>query len=150
MKKIYLLILLIFTICVPTFAQHKKGKNHDEMRKEYQEYKMKVLAQEMDLKDDQQKKFFELYKKESDERHVLHHQLRDLNKKVKDGKNVSEKEYDKLNKMIAETKEKDAAIEKKYDSEYSKFLSSKQIFKMKEVEEMFRAKLREMRSKKGK
>lgn len=150
MKKLYIIILMVMAFCVPSFAQHKKGKSHDEMRKEYQEYKMKVLAQEMELKEDQQKKFFELYKKECDERHALHHQLRDLNKKVKEGKNVSEEEYDRLNKMIADTKEKDAEIEKKYDAEYSKFLSGKQIFKMKEIEEKFREKLREMKAKKRK
>ena len=150
MKKAYFLLLLALLACLPAVAQNKSGKNHETMRKEFREYKMKVLAQEMELKEDQQKRFFELYKKESDERHSLHHQLRDLNKKVKEGKNVSDEEYDRLNKMLSETKDKDAEIEKKYDAEYSKFLSGKQIFKMKEVEEQFREKLREMRAKKRK
>ena len=41
-------------------------------------------------------------------------------------------------------REKGAAIEKKYDGQFSKFLSPKQIFKMKEADENFNRRLRKM------
>ena len=47
-------------------------------------------------------------------------------------------------------KEKDAELSKKYDDKFSKFLSPKQLYKMKEAEESFRRKMQEMRRKKSK
>lgn len=150
MKKLLLIITMALCLCLPGYSQHKSKKSREELRKEYREYKMKVLAQEMDLKADQQKKFFELYNQMSDERHSVRHGLNDLNKKLKEGKNLSEEEYERLNQAVTEARDKDNEIEKKYDAEFKKFLTGKQIFKMKEAEEQFRRKMQEMRSKKQK
>ena len=48
---------------------------------------------------------------------------------------------------MTEAKEKDAEIEKKYDAIFSEFLTSKQVYKMKDAEEKFRNKMHEMRHK---
>lgn len=145
-KYIILLIASIFAI-LPADAQQRKGKDHDAMFKEVQDFKLKFLAQEMELREDQQKKFFELYNQMSDEKGKLFRETKNLEKKLTDSKDASDSEYEAVSKAITAAKEKDAEIEKKYDEKFSQFLSAKQVFKMKEAEGKFRDKMREMRHK---
>ncbi len=81
------------------------------------------------------------------ERGKLFRSTREIEKKLRDGK-PSEQEYTEACRALTEAKEKDAEIEKKYDAIFSEFLSSKQIYKMKDAEEKFRNKMHEMRHKK--
>ncbi|MDE6297623.1 MAG: hypothetical protein K2L89_07220, partial [Muribaculaceae bacterium] len=116
-----------------------------EKRKEFREYKMKFLAQEMGLKDETSKKFFEVYNQLSDERFDIRREMHIINKKIKSN-SAGDADYATLNRL----KEQDADIEKKYDAKFSTFLTSKEIFKMKEAENVFRQKLHEMKAKKDK
>lgn len=144
MKKFTLLLLLILAAVIPVLAQHK-GKNHAAMRKEVQEFKLKFLAQEMELKEDQQKKFFDLYNRMTDEKIKVFKETKALEKKLSDTANASDAEYDEVSKAITAAKEKDAEIDKRYDEKFRQFLTPKQIFKMKAAEEKFRDKMHEMR-----
>ncbi len=144
MKKFYILFALMLFAVVPIWA-HGKGELTPEKRKEFREYKMKFLAHEMGLKNDAKKKFFEIYNQLSDERLDLRREMHEINHKIKENK-ATDADYATLNKL----KEQDAEIEKKYDAKFATFLSSKQIFKMKEAEKVFRQKLHEMKEKKDK
>lgn len=139
-----MILILVLLAVIPMTAQ-EKGKLSPEKRKEFREYKMKFLAQEMGLKEETSKKFFELYNQLSDERLDIRMEIHDLNKKIKKG-TATDQDYARLNKL----KEQDAEIDKKYDAKFATFLSNKEIFKMKEAEEVFRKKLHEMKSKKEK
>ncbi|MDE6338281.1 MAG: hypothetical protein K2K97_00660, partial [Muribaculaceae bacterium] len=85
--------------------------------------------------------------KMGDERMQLFEEIRRLEHKLKKEETPSEEDYAKVSKAITDAKEKDAEIEKKYDSQFSKFLTSKQIFQMKRAEDKFRQKMSEMRHK---
>lgn len=146
MRKFSCLMLLLLAVMIPVCAQNK-DKDRQNMRKEITEFKMKYLAQEMELKDDQQKKFFELYSQMSEEKGKLFRETKALEKKLSDSKDASDEEYQKVSKAITAAKEKEAEIDKKYDEKFSEFLSQKQIFKMKSAEEQFRNKMHEMRHK---
>lgn len=147
MNRFFLIILLCFVAAVPSFAQKNKT-DKETMRKELMEFKLKFLAQEMDLKEDQQQKFFDLYKQMSEERVKVFKETKALENKLKSNPDASDAEYEAVSKAITAAKEKDAAIEKKYDDKFAQFLTSKQIFKMKGAEEKFRQKMHEMRHKK--
>ena len=67
---------------------------------------------------------------------------------MKENKNATEQDYEALSEAINTSKIEDAEMEKRYDGQFSKFLTGKQIFKMKEGEESFRKKMREMRREK--
>lgn len=149
MKKLSLFLLLILTLCIPAAAQHK-GKDREVMRKEIHEFKLKFLAQEMDLKEDQQKKFFDLYNQMTEEKVKLFKETKALERKLSDAANVSDAEYEKVSKSITAAKEKDAEIDKRYDEKFAQFLTPRQIYKMKEAEVKFRDKMNEMRHKKRK
>lgn len=129
----------------PAFAQ-EKSKDPKTMRKEILEFKMKFLAQEMDLREDQQKRFFDLYTQMSNEKAKLFRETRQLEKKIDN--NASEAEYEAVSRAITAAKEKDAEIDRRYDAKFSEFLTSKQLFKMKSAEKKFRQKMHEMRHKK--
>lgn len=147
MKKIILLLTLLTAVLVPAFAQNR-GKDRESMRREVQEYKLKFLAQEMDLKEDQQKRFFDLYKQMTAEKVRVFKETKALEKRLNNSEDASDAEYETVSRAITEAKEKDAEIDRKYDKLFSQFLTSKQIFKMKAAEEKFRDKMHEMRHKK--
>lgn len=132
-------------------ARDHDGKKHDKMFEEVQEFKMKYLAQEMELKDDQKEQFFKLYDEMCRKRFEAMKPAWTLEKNLKKKSSPSEEEYQKAAEAMSKAKEQSAAIEKEYTEKFSKFLSQKQIFKMKEAEEEFRKKMQEMRqNKKGK
>ncbi|MDE6382250.1 MAG: hypothetical protein K2L57_05210 [Muribaculaceae bacterium] len=147
MRKTMLLMALLMCVAIPVAAQHK-CKDKEAMRREVREFKMKFLAQEMDLKEDQQKQFFEVYTQMSEEKTRTVSEARRLEKKLAASKDASEAEYEAVSKAITEAKEKDAEIEKRYDGKFAQFLTPKQIFRMKAAEEKFRDKIHEMRHKK--
>ena len=97
----------------------------------------------MELSEEQTQKFIELYSKMSDERFARFRKVKELEKRVKENKNASEQDYEALSEAMNTAK-----IENRYDAQFSKFLTGKQIFKMKEGEESFRKKMREMRREK--
>lgn len=86
----------------------------------------------------------------SDERMQVFEQTRRLERKVKKDPQATDEDYAAVSRAITEAKEKDAAIEKKYDAKFSTFMSSKQLFKMKAAEEKFRQKMNEMRHRRRK
>lgn len=148
MKKLLLLLMLIVAGATMAFAHpgpKDKGPDKEMMRK-IQEYKIKYLAQEMELKGDQKERFTVLYKEMSTERHKIWRQVRELEKSV--GKNASEEDYARVSKAISDARLRDATLEQEYDRKFSEFLSQKQIYKMKEASEEFRRKMEEMHHKK--
>jgi len=146
MNRILLIITLLLTALAPMAAQNR-CRDRQAMRREVEEFKLKFMAQEMDLKEDQQKKFFEVYRQMSDEKEKLFKETKALEKKLADSENATEAEYENVSKAITAAKEKDAEIEKRYDEKFSQFLTSRQIFQMKSAEHKFREKMHEMRQK---
>lgn len=141
MKRFALLLMMIIALSSVSFAQKK---NNEGKNVEYKEYRMKVLAQEMDLKEDQRKKFFELYEQMWAEKIKLFKDTKALEKKLKDSSEVTDEEYKKASDAITNAKEKIAEIEKRYDEKFSQFLSQKQIYKMKSVEDKLNQRSREI------
>lgn len=128
-------------------GNHGKGHLHKEMR----EFRMKYVAQEIELRDDQRKEFLEVYSKMLDERRDAFADVRRLDKAIKEKKTPSEADYKALTEAKNNAASKIVEIDKKYDEIFSKFLSQKQIVKMKDAEEKFRKRMMEMhKEKKGK
>ena len=146
MKKLILLFILIVATAVSVSAHPDGNRRPDEKKlKEIREYKMKYLAQEMELKDDQKAKFVELYEKMSDEKRKNFESMRDMERRLK--KNATEAEYKELSTKISDCRIRDAQIDKEYDAKFAEFLTQKQIYKMKESEEKFRKKMMDMHHK---
>lgn len=145
MKTIYMMLVMLLVAMVPAYGQKHDKKSKEEMRKEIRDFKIKYLAQEMDLNEEQKEKFVPLYDKMSEERRELYKNARTLERKVRKTKNASESEYEAAAKAMTEAKDRDVELVKRYDAQFAKFLSAKQIFKMKEAEQEFDRRMRKMR-----
>ena len=147
MKRLLMLLGLVMALLVPAVAQppgREKG-SRENMRREMMEFKVKYLCQEMELSGQDEARFTELYTRMSQEREKLFLESRRIEKQLKGNKDASEAEYEAATKAFQQLREKDAQIEKRYDAEFAKFLTAKQIYKMKEGEHEFRNRMHKMR-----
>ena len=85
------------------------------------------------------------YPRMSDEKWKNFSTTRQLEKKVEADDNATDADYEEVSRAVTLCKEKDAEIERRYDACFKKFLTAKQIFKMKASEEKFRQKMKEMK-----
>ncbi|MCH5237619.1 MAG: Spy/CpxP family protein refolding chaperone [Muribaculaceae bacterium] len=146
MKRLYLFLFFLMTVCFGMMADDlPKDSKRDKMFKEVQEFKMKYLAQEMNLTEEQKPRFFELYSEMSRSREECHQPVKELEQKIRKNKDVSEEDYQNLTDARNKANLEYAEIESEYDEKFSTFLTPKQIYQMKEGEKNFRKKLEEMR-----
>lgn len=153
LNRILLILIIAVCGCGTSFAERfecpsSDGKSKEQIFREIQEFKLKYLAQEMDLKEDQQQEFFDLYNEMSRKRFEAMRSARSLENKLRKNKDASEEDYRAVTEALNKARADEAAIEKEYDTKFSKFLSQKQIFKMKSAEDSFRKKMEEMRHRK--
>lgn len=139
-------ILILFAALLGTFAASAQAgkKCSPEMIKEIREFKVKFIAQEIGLRDDQRTRFVETYNSLMEEEGILFGEMRAIKKRLKNRKDVSDAEYNQVSQAMTENKEKSLALEKKYDALFSKFLSAKQVYEMKDAEMKFRRKMEQM------
>ena len=145
--KLFILIAAI-VFAIPSFAQKHGNKDHEAKKKEMLEFKLKFLSEQMELKEEQKKQFYEVYSQMESERRAIYKKIRNAEKSIKNNKDASEADYDKASKEITEAKAEMAQIEKKYDDKLATFLSKKQLYKLKEAETTFTEKMRSCRDKK--
>ena len=150
MTKHLLLILALLVGGLSAAAQKHEGKKGENMMKELQEFKIKFIAQEIDLQDSQKAKFVELYNEMTTKRMDAMRDAWKMERDLKKNKEATEADYQAVTDAMTKAKAEDASIEKNYDEKFATFLSQKQIFKMKEAENEFRKKMAEMRHKHGK
>ena len=145
MRKIYLLILLMAASIGYAFAKDEDPGKRKKMFKEVQEFKMKYLAQEMDLSDSQKKQFFELYEEMSKSKHDCYKEALEMDRTLKEDKNATEADYQKVTEAFNKANLESAEIDNQYNEKFAEFLTPKQIYKMKEAETNFKSKLEEMK-----
>lgn len=134
------------------YAQDKKkhgGKSHAEMRKEMRDYKLKFLLQEMELNEETQAKFSELFKEHFEAQGKLFREKRQAKKALEVKSEPTDADYQAYQKVEKSVKEREQAIDQQYRNNLDKILSPKQRYKLQQAEDEFRAKMHEMRAKKG-
>lgn len=144
MKRIFMILFALIGVFALAQAQPEPGPRkgpNPKMWKEIQEFKIKYLAQEMDLPADKMKHFSEIYNEMSDKRKTVFDEMRKTKRAIDKDKNATEADYEAATKKMEELRVRDMAIEKEYDAKFATFLSKKQIFKMKTAEESFGRKL---------
>lgn len=130
------------------FCMNAQKKGNAQAEKELQEYKIKFLSQEMDLKSSQQSKFVELYTRMTNEKRKVYESAIELSNKVKNDPSANSSEYTRATEAMTQAKIQEGKIDQKYDAEFRKFLTSKQLYQMKEAEAKFRKMLKNLRDKK--
>lgn len=147
MKRLVLLLLVAVAGFSAMHADDNDKKKREQMMREVQEFKIKFIAQEIELTDAQKERFVQLYNEMSEKRNACMSSAMKLERKVRHDKNATDADYQKASEAMSKARAEDLAIEKEYDKKFEQFLSSKQIFKMKNAENKFRDKMQQMRQK---
>lgn len=146
----YLKILLLIVILTPLnmFAdkpkgQHKGGdKDRTEWFRKLKEAKHNFMIKELDLTEAQRADFFRLYDAKEAERHEAERKVRTLEKEIKKkGAATTEDDYDRAIAAQYQLNHELAKIESKYESEFRKVITKRQLYKLRHVEFEFQRKL---------
>ena len=140
------MVLSIFMIAGISAMAQEKHHPRKEISKEVREFRIKYVAQEMELREDQMDKFVDTYSALMEERKAAYDDVRSLERKVcRYDKDASEADYKALSEARTRAKAADAEITARYDKKFATFLTQKQIFKMKEAEDKFRERMSQIR-----
>ena len=141
MKKIVSILLFALAITLASSAQNSRTKFVSDM---YQA-KHEMIIEELGLTPTQQKQFMPLYEQMEREIYQVNRNARALANEVEKKKNPSDRDYEVAASALSNTRIQEVDIEAKYFEKFSKILTKKQLFQLKQAEGKF---TREMLSKK--
>ena len=141
MKRIVAILTLVLTLTSAATAQNGRTKFATDM---YQA-KHEMIIQELGLTPTQQKQFMPLYEQMEREIYQVNRNARALAAEVEKKKNPSDRDYEAAASALSNTRVQEGEIEAKYFEKFSKILSKKQLFQLKQAEAKF---TREMLAKK--
>lgn len=141
MKKIVSILLFALAITLASSAQNSRTKFASDM---YQA-KHEMIIEELGLTPTQQKQFMPLYEQMEREIYQVNRNARALANEVEKKKNPSDRDYEAAASALSNTRIQEGDIEAKYFEKFSKILTKKQLFQLKQAEGKF---TREMLSKK--
>lgn len=149
MRAKILILMLTVLFAIPTFAQ-KHHEDREARYKEMMEFKLKTLADELDLNDSQRKQFNEVYMQMETERRAIFKKIKETEKSIASKQDASDAEYEKASREISAYRDQMIQVDKKYEEKFASFLTKKQIYKLKEAEDKFMEKMRKCRDKRKK
>lgn len=150
--KKFALLVIICTTASTAFAQECPKRERDDKRpgqerfmKNIAEQRDRFLTKSLELTEEQQKSFLPMYnemKEKIQEAHAaLKEDLKEVGKKCEE---ITDEQYKKATKAMIEINAKVSEIELEYyTNKFSKELSAKQLFKLKDSEEKFMRKMLE-------
>ena len=146
MKRIVAILTLVLAITSATMAQNSRTKFQTDM---YQA-KHEMIIQELGLTQTQQKQFMPLYEQMEREIYQVNRNARALAQEVEKKSNPSDRDYEAAASALSNTRMREGEIEAKYFEKFSKILSKKQLFQLKQTEVKFtRQMLANKKSKKN-
>ena len=133
MKKIISILVLVLAITASASAQNGRTKFASDM---YQA-KHEMIIQELGLTQTQQKQFMPLYEQMEREVYEVNRNARALASEVEKKKNPTDRDYEAAASALSNTRMREGEIEAKYFEKFSKILSKKQLFQLKQAEAKF-------------
>ena len=143
MKK--LVSILIILLAVTTVAAQSKGRT--KFATDMYQAKHEMIIEELGLTPTQQKQFMPLYEQMEREIYQVTRNARALAAEVEKKKNPTDRDYEVAASALSNTRVQEGEIEAKYFEKFSKILTKKQLYQLKQAEAKF---TREMLSKKRK
>jgi len=144
MKRIVSILIMVMalTTAVAT-AQNGRTKFATDM---YQA-KHEMIIEELGLTMTQQKQFMPLYEQMEREIYQVNRNARALAKEIENKKNPSDRDYEAAASALSSTRIREGEIEAKYFDKFSKILSKKQLFLLKQTEAKFTREMLKKRKK---
>ena len=143
MKKIVSILILVLAIASAATAQNSRTKFQTDM---YQA-KHEMIIEEVGLTMTQQKQFMPLYEQMEREIYEVNRNARALANEVEKKKNPSDRDYEAAASALSNTRMREGEIEAKYFEKFSKILSKKQLFLLKQAEAKFTREMLKKRKK---
>ena len=143
MKRIVSILILTIALSSAVMAQNNRTKFATDM---YQA-KHDMIIQEVGLTMTQQKQFMPLYEQMEREIYEVNRNARALASEVEKKKNPSDKDYEAAASALSNTRMREGEIESKYFDKFSKILSKKQLFLLKQAEAKFTREMLRKRKK---
>lgn len=126
---------LIVSSTLPVAA--RKRLNDEERQRaltEMRNFKHTVLTRELDLRKDQQTKFFEIYDQMDDELFAIGEETRELERKTLNNAQASDTEINAASRALFEQKKREAEVELRYYDRMADVLTPRQLLKLKSAE----------------
>lgn len=148
MKKLTVILLAVLALMpAGAWAQGDKRPSQTERKewmKKLQALKRDFLIKELDLTENQQNEFFELYNAKEAERMAAEQKVRDAERNVrKKAEAATDADYDAAIKAQYRFNSEIATIEGKYEDLFRKVLTKRQLYKLRGTEHAFQRKLME-------
>jgi Spy/CpxP family protein refolding chaperone len=131
-------------ICAPFNMAAQKRNAPAPWKKEFKEFKIRYLAQEIELRDDQKSLFVPLYTQMMEEKDEVMKVPISMQRRLDKMENASDEDYRKASEAMSNARIKENEIDQRYEEKFKQFLTPKQMYKLKEGERKFRDKLVEM------
>ena len=134
---------MVMALTTVATAQNGRTKFATDM---YQA-KHEMIIEELGLTMTQQKQFMPLYEQMEREIYQVNRNARALAKEIENKKNPSDRDYEAAASALSSTRIREGEIEAKYFDKFSKILSKKQIFLLKQAEAKFTREMLKKRKK---
>lgn len=134
---------MVMALTTVATAQNGRTKFATDM---YQA-KHEMIIEELGLTMTQQKQFMPLYEQMEREIYQVNRNARALAKEIENKKNPSDRDYEAAASALSSTRIREGEIEAKYFDKFSKILSKKQLFLLKQTEAKFTRKMLKKRKK---
>ena len=144
MKRLVSILIATLVIAGAVTAQNK---GRSKFATDMYQAKHEMIIEELGLTPTQQKQFMPLYEQMEREIYQVNRNARALASEVEKKKNPSDRDYEVAASALSNTRVQEGDIEAKYFEKFSKILSKKQLFQLKQAERKF---TQEMLSKKRK
>ena len=144
MKRLVSILIATLVIAGAVTAQNK---GRSKFATDMYQAKHEMIIEELGLTPTQQKQFMPLYEQMEREIYQVNRNARALAAEVEKKKNPSDRDYEVAASALSDTRVQEGDIEAKYFEKFSKILSKKQLFQLKQAERKF---TQEMLSKKRK
>jgi Spy/CpxP family protein refolding chaperone len=144
MKRLVSILIATLVIAGAVTAQNK---GRSKFATDMYQAKHEMIIEELGLTPTQQKQFMPLYEQMEREIYQVNRNARALAAEVEKKKNPSDRDYEVAASALSNTRVQEGDIEAKYFEKFSKILSKKQLFQLKQAERKF---TQEMLSKKRK
>ena len=134
MKRFISILIAVLAISIMTVAQNS---NRSKFATDMYQAKHEMIIEQLGLTQTQQKQFMPLYEQMEREIYQVNRNARALASEVEKKKNPTDRDYEAAASALSNTRVQEGEIEAKYFEKFSKILSKKQLFLLKQTERKF-------------
>lgn len=150
MKRTSFIALAIMLLMSFLPATAKDNSNNSQWAQEMLNYKHDFIAEQTGMTQAQRDKFMPMYEAMEKEIFAVHRTAREQAKKISTTTKASDQDYANAARAMSQVKVKEGEIEGRYFERFSKILSKKQMFLLKQAEMKFTRQMYSQGKRQGK